>query len=277
MTELHALAAAIGLVRVWWDVAGRQQEVTDEALGAIATALGYPADSAAAIAQSLSRLEDERRRPPTLIVADVGQPIRLPSSLARADVIAEDGASHALPIEGGQLPAIEEPGYYRLSIGSRELTLAVAPPRCHGLNDLDEQRRVWGPSVQIPSLRGAAPQPFGNFGHLDDVVKRFAARGADVVMINPVHALFPGHGIGFSPYSPSSRLFLNGAMGDPSLVGLPPLPPGSDAETLIDWESALPKRLAQLRAVFAGLSPEFRSRVVKDSLAGGEADRKSVV
>lgn len=274
MTELHALAAAIGLVRVWWDVAGRQQEVTDEALGAIATALGYPADSAAAIAQSLSRIEDERRRAPTLIVADAGQPIQLPSSLARADLIAEDGTSRAMPIEGGQLPAITEPGYYRLSIGSRELTLAVAPPHCHGLDGVAEQRRIWGPSVQIPSLRGTTPQPFGNFRHLDDAVKRFAAHGADVVMINPVHALFPGHGIGFSPYSPSSRLFLNGAMGDPALVGLPPLPAGEEGDALIDWESALPKRLAQLRTVFAGLSPELRSRVVKDSLAGGEGLRR---
>ena len=274
MSELHALAAAIGLVRVWWDVAGRQQEVTDEALGAIATALGYPADSAAAIALSLARIEDERQRPPVLLVADAGQPIQIPSSLTRADLIADDGTSRSLSIEGGYLPAIAEPGYYRLSFGRHELTLAVAPSRCHGLDALQEGRRIWGPSIQIPSLRGRAPQPYGHFGHLDDAVGRFATRGADVVMINPVHALFPGHGIGFSPYSPSSRLFLNGAMGDPALVGLPPLPPGDGGDTLIDWENALPARLSQLRTVFNGLAPEFRSRVVRDSLAGGDALRR---
>ncbi|CAI9407138.1 4-alpha-glucanotransferase [Pleomorphomonas sp. T1.2MG-36] len=271
MTELHALAAAIGLVRNWWDVAGKPQTVSDEALGAIATALGYPADSAAAIALSLAQIEEERRRPPTLLVADAGQPIPLPLSLARADLVAEDGTSQALRIEGAHLPPIAEPGYYRLAIGAHEVALAVAPPRCHGL---DADRRLWGPSVQIPSLRGRVPQPFGHFGHLDDAVKQFAACGADVVMINPVHALFPGHGVGFSPYSPSSRLFLNGAMGDPALVGLPPLPPGENGEALIDWEGALPKRLAQLRKVFDALGPEFRSRVVSDSLAGGDALRR---
>lgn len=277
MTELHALAAAIGLVRVWWDVAGRQQEVSDEALGAIATALGYAADSEAAIARSLSRLEDERQRPPTLLVADAGRPIQIPSSLARVELVGEDGASRTLSIEGGYLPAIAEPGYYRLAFGSHDLTLAVAPPRCHALDQSEDGRRVWGPSIQIPSLRGQVPQPFGHFGHLDDAVARFAARGADVVMINPVHALFPGHGIGFSPYSPSSRLFLNGAMGDPALVGLPPLPPGEDGEALIDWESALPRRLAQLRTVFKNLAPEFRSRVLKDSLAEGDALRRHAI
>ena len=276
MTELHALAAAIGLVRVWWDVAGRQQEVSDEALGAIATALGYPADSAASIALSLARIEDERRRPPALVVADAGRPIPLPASLARVELVAENGTSQGLQIEGGHLPSITEPGYYRLIVGQQDLTIAVAPARCHGLEDLGN-RRVWGPSVQIPSLRGRKPQPFGDFGLLDEAVERFAAHGADAVMINPVHALFPGHGIGFSPYSPSSRLFLNGAMGDPALVGLPPLPPDEDGDALIDWGSALPKRLAQLRATFAALKPEFRSRVISDSLAGGDALRRHAI
>ncbi|MCM5558630.1 4-alpha-glucanotransferase [Pleomorphomonas sp. JP5] len=274
MTELHALAEAIGLVRNWWDVAGKPQTVSDEALGAIATALGYPADSAEAIARSLAQIEDERTRPPALLVADAGKPIPLPLSLARADLVAEDGASQILRIEGGYLPPIAEPGYYRLIIGAHEVAIAVAPARCHGL---EADRRVWGPSVQIPSLRGREPQPFGHFGHLDDAVKQFAERGADVVMINPVHALFPGHGIGFSPYSPSSRLFLNGAMGDPALVGLPPLPPGEDGGSLIDWESALPTRLAELRKAFNALPPAFRSRVVGDSLAGGAALRRHAI
>lgn len=277
MTELHALAEAIGLVRVWWDVAARQQEVSDEALAAIATALGYPADSEAAIADSLARIADERRRPPALIVTDVGRPTPLPASLGRAELVAEDGRSLALAIEGSHLPAIDEPGYYRMTIGPHELTLAVAPRRCHGLDEFGSDRRFWGPSIQIPSLRGRVPQPFGHFGHLDDAMQRFASLGADVAMINPVHALFPGHGIGFSPYSPSSRLFLNGAMGDPALVGLPPLPPDEEGGAFIDWEGALPRRLAQLRAVFNGLSPDMRSRVITDSLAGGDVLRRHAV
>ena len=267
MSELHALAAAIGLVRVWWDVAGRQQEVTDEALGAIATALGYPADSAAAIATSLARIDDERRRPPVLLVADTDRPIQIPASLARAELVREDGTSQALSIDGGYLPAIAEPGYYRLSIGSHELTLA--PSRRHAVTGWTNFRMGAGSGDHRSRSHRCAAERRNPMVILAISTTRWGVLppvAPDVVMINPVHALFPGHGIGFSPYSPSSRLFLNGAMGDPALVGLPPLPPGSNGDTLIDWESALPTRLAQLRTVFNGLTPEFRSRVIKDSL-----------
>jgi len=73
--------------------------------------------------------------------------------------------------------------------------------------------------------------------------------------------LFPGFGEGYSPYSPSSRLFLNGALGDPALAGLPPLLPAAAAGPLIDWAGALPQRLAQLRKVFAALPPQQRAAI----------------
>ena len=273
--QLHALAEAIGLARTWWDVTGKQQVVDDESLAAIATALGYPADSSAAITRSMASLEEERRRPPALIVAEVGQPTRLPPSLTRAEIVAEDGTARLVDIAGGMLPAIDEPGYYHLTVGPNRVTLAVAPRGCHGAANL-AGRRFWGPAIQIPALRNRTPQPFGHCGNLNEAVRLFAARGADAMMINPVHALFPGHGIGFSPYSPSSRLFLNGAMGDPALVGLPPLParPGG---AFIDWAEALPQRLADLRAIFAGLDRDSRARIAAASTAGGEALHRHAV
>jgi 4-alpha-glucanotransferase len=73
--------------------------------------------------------------------------------------------------------------------------------------------------------------------------------------------MFPGWGQDFSPYSPSSRIFLNSAMGDPTLVGLPPLP-ASSATGLIDWPAALPQRLADLRQSFANLPPALRAKIV---------------
>jgi 4-alpha-glucanotransferase len=275
MTELHALATSLGLARNWWDVTGTEETVTDEALAAIVTALGYPADSAAAIERSAAALAEERRRPPVMIVTEVGWPTPLPASLARAEIVGEDGEGRFIGVEGGALPPITEAGYYRMRIGGHELTLAVAPRGCHGPAEIGD-RRLWGPALQIPALRGRTAEPFGNFGNLDEAVKLFAARGADAVMINPVHALFPGHGIGFSPYSPSSRLFLNGAMGDPALLGLPPLPP-REGGAFIDWEGALPKRLDDLRNVFAALGPGARACIAAESRAGGEALRRHAI
>lgn len=242
--------------------------VADAALEAILAALGYPAGSAAAIAESRERIVAEQRRPPAMLVADAGKPTPLPASLAtHAELVAESGSTRSLVIDGA-IPAIAEPGYYRMGLGGHELILAVTPPACPGLG----KRRAWGPAIQIPALRGPAPSAFGDLADLDRAVGLFAARGADAIAINPLHALFPGEGMNFSPYSPSSRLFLNGAMGDPVLVGLPPLPPLSGAGgdgPLIDWEAALPARLAQLRGAFAALDAGTRARVAEASRAGG--------
>lgn len=269
MKQLHALAQALGVARSWWDVDGIERRVSDDNLCAILTALGYPAGREAEILRSLEQAELEQRGPPAMLVTVAGKPTRLPSSLSRAELIDEDGTARALHVEGWTLPPIDAPGYYRLALGGHELTLAVAPPACHSIKALGD-RRIWGPAIQIPALRGSAAQPFGHFGNLGEAVGLFATRGADAVAINPVHALFPGCGIDFSPYSPSSRLFLNGAMGDPALLGLPPLP-AREGGAFIDWESALPQRMADLRAIFARLDGGQRARIPAESESGGEA------
>lgn len=266
-SPLHALAAAVGVAREWRDVEGKDRIVADETLAAVLGALGYAADSAADQKRSAERIGEERRLPPALIVTEAGKPTPLPPALARAELFDEDGKARPLTIDGA-LPSIAEPGYFRLALAGREVALAVAPPACRRLADFSP-RRMWGPAIQIPALRGWRAQTYGHCGDLDAAVRLFAARGADAAMINPVHALFPGHGADFSPYSPSSRLFLNGALADPALAGLPALPE-SEGGAFIDWETALPQRLAALRALFDRLAPGERARIEAAVLAEGE-------
>ncbi len=259
MEHLHALAQACGLAREWTDVEGRGQQVDDAALAAVLTALGHDAGSERQIARSLAEVEARRAHLPAMLVADAGGLITLPFAAHHAEATGEDGITRALAVEGNRLTAPAATGYYDLVIDGHALKLAVAPPKCP--LPARTNRRPWGVSLQIPALRGAQPSPFGSFGELAEAAQLLGAAGADALAINPVHALFPGHGEGYSPYSPSSRLFLNGALGDPALAGLPPL--GADAGApLIDWAEALPRRLAQLRAVFAALTPEQRARVI---------------
>jgi len=262
ITHLHVLAEALGIAREWRDVDGADQTVSDESLAMVAQALGFAASGEKQAARSLTELQDELRKPPGMIVARAGQPVALPAGLERAELIAEDGSGRFLEIADWSLPVIAEPGYYRLTVGRHELQLAVTPSACPDIGSF-APRRMWGPAIQIPALRGPAASAFGSFGELDLAVSRFAASGADAVAINPVHALFPGNGVGFSPYSPSSRLFLNGAMGDPALLGLPALP-AHDGDALIDWEGALPKRLADLRRSFAALDGDTRASIMAD-------------
>lgn len=273
--QLHALAEAIGIARTWRDVDGAEHAVSDGSLAAIAVALGYPAESGTDIARSLEQWKAEQRQPPAMIVTEAGKPTQLPAGLAHAELTGEDGVTVALPVEDWALPPVAEPGYYRLSLGGHELTLAVAPRSCPAMRDF-APGKLWGPAVQIPALRGSTPHPFGNFGELDEAVRLFAARGADVLAINPVHALFPGNGHGFSPYSPSSRLYLNSAMGAPELLGLPPLP-AREGGPLIDWQGALPRRLADLRDLFTALDDGTRARIARDNAPYGDGLRRQAL
>ncbi|TAD73610.1 MAG: 4-alpha-glucanotransferase [Sphingomonadales bacterium] len=255
MQHLHALAQACGVARDWTDVEGRAQVVGDEALAAVLAALGHETLSERQIIRSLAVAEQQREALPAILVGDRGAGIDLPFVPQRAEATGEDGVTRPLVVEGTRLSVPDAPGYYDLVLDGRALRLAAAPPHC----PLPTAARPWGVSLQIPALRGARAGLFGTFGELAEAARALGGAGADALAINPVHALFPGHGVGYSPYSPSSRLFLNGALADPALAGLPPLE-AEEGGALIDWAAALPRRLAQLRSVFAALSPDQRAR-----------------
>lgn len=262
MEQLHALAQACGVASAWIDVEGRQQQVADDALAAVLAALGHETASERQIARSLGAVVQRRSSLPSMLVADSGTNIALPVAATHAEITGEDGITRPLPITGNHLQVIAAPGYYDLALDGHTLRLAVAPPAC----PLPEtgRRRPWGVSLQIPALRTERPSPFGTFAELAQAARALGAGGADALAINPVHAMFPGHGENFSPYSPSSRLFLNGAMGDPALAGLPPLGAGEDGGELIDWAAALPRRLAALRSAFAVLDPARRAAIAAE-------------
>lgn len=258
MEHLHALAQAAGLAREWTDVEGCRMQVSDAALAAVLQALGHEAASARQIKRSLAVIEQRGAMLPAMLVADCGATVVLPIAPTRAEVTGEDGVTRPIAIDGNRLTAPDAPGYYDLALDGRALKLSVAPARCP--LPPQELRRPWGASVQIPALRGERPAPFGTFAELAETAWQFGAAGADALAINPVHALFPGHGTGYSPYSPSSRLFLNGALADPALAGLPPFPEEGGAP-LIDWANALPRRLTDLRELFAALDPARRAEM----------------
>ncbi|MGD9919506.1 MAG: 4-alpha-glucanotransferase [Paenirhodobacter sp.] len=274
MDRINTLAEALGVARSWHDIFGNDLQIPEERLAQVIQALGYEAETEAAQKRSLARIEAEARAVPKLLTTETGRPTPLPARLTArrktAEITGEDGVTTRLTLVEGALPPIAVPGYYTLALGAEAITLAVAPPRCMTFDDIGPGK-FWGPAVQIPALRGARAGAFGDFGTLAETVDLFAARGADALMINPVHALFPGYGKDFSPYSPSSRTFFNTAMGDPALLGLPALPEHSSGGEFIDWAGAMPERLSDLRAVFDGLSPAQRRRIKAANAAEGPA------
>jgi 4-alpha-glucanotransferase len=87
--------------------------------------------------------------------------------------------------------------------------LIVAPRGCFEPPPLREGRRLWGVAVQLYTLRSRVNWGIGDFADLEAVVRHCAPFGAAFVGLNPLHALFPGNPWHFSPYSASSRHFLN--------------------------------------------------------------------
>ncbi len=224
MTTLHRLAREAGLLIDWMDATGRKQCVADDTLVAILNALALPADSESVIEDSRKRLRaDESTAAGKLVTTEIGIPVELP---------------------GRGPTAFETPGYYEVE----GTTVAVAPKRAWTVADAARGRRIWGAAVQIPSLRDAREEPFGDFGALAAFARSAAAHGADALAVSPVHALFPSDPGRYSPYGPSSRLFLNVWLADPSLLG-----GGSStlpSEDPIDWQAAIPERLQRLRRLF---------------------------
>jgi 4-alpha-glucanotransferase len=273
MSALHDLAAAAGLQIDWQDALGAPQRVADDALGTILHALNLPADSAAAIAESHARIVAADAEA-AFVSGDVGMPIRLPERFETgpAELLLEDGSRQIVAVERIRdtltVPAITTPGYHRLILRDREIRLAIAPPRCFGVDDAAPGRRIWGPAVQIAALRDDRGAAYGDFGTLAEAVRAFAAHGADAMAISPVHALFPADATRYSPYAPSSRLFLNVLYADPGLIGAPSEPvPLTD---LIDWADAIPARMRLLRSAYAARTDAVRDAVAQYAVKGGD-------
>ena len=109
------------------------------------------------------------------------------------------------------LPALSF-GYYRLEIFVAQQAFAVqllVAPRTAYQPPFLEQQKAWGINVQLYSLRSQHNWGIGDFADLAYLIEQSAAQGADFVGINPLHLLYPSVPEWASPYSSSSRRWLN--------------------------------------------------------------------
>jgi 4-alpha-glucanotransferase len=74
---------------------------------------------------------------------------------------------------------------------------------------LPEVPRTWGWMLQLYGLRSAASWGVGDFADLGAFVRWAASTGAGAILVNPLHAVAPVDPLPASPYSPSSRRFVN--------------------------------------------------------------------
>lgn len=87
--------------------------------------------------------------------------------------------------------------------------LISTPDRCKTVEEVVTGGRTWGIGLQLYGLRSETDWGIGDFDDLGIFAEAAAKLGAGVVGLNPLHPLFPVDPRVCSPYSPTSRRFLN--------------------------------------------------------------------
>lgn len=223
---LKELAGKVGVAVEWTDANNRPQTVSPDVLRNVLSALGHPASTDDDVSESLRALqaEEDAHRLPPLLTADYGKPLPLSRWLApgaACRVHLEDGGELELKLDDqGALPGMLPVGYQHVQAGNQHFTVAVAPARCYNVADAlgVDAPRAWGLGVQLYSLRRPNDGGFGDTQALEALVRAAGERGADALAISPMHAMFSSDTTRYSPYSPSSRLFLNALYASPGAV-----------------------------------------------------------
>jgi 4-alpha-glucanotransferase len=271
--QLEILASRAGLAVDWIDANGRPQKVAPAALRSVLTGLGHPAGTTQEIDASLLQLQEVQltRHLPPMLTADVGVGIDLARYFepqTPCEIHLEDGSRLSLKLDAKSvLPGLVPVGYQHVSIDGQQFTLAVAPPRCYSVGDAvgNPIPRAWGLSVQLYSLRRPGDGGFGDTQALEDLARVAGERGSDALAISPLHAMFSSDTQRYSPYSPSSRLFLNSLYAAPGAIlgeravraaieatGLAADFKHLEEQTLIDWPVAAEAKHRLLQALYEG-------------------------
>lgn len=263
-TPLRRLARAAGVADTY-EASGRIHHAPDATLRAALSELGHPADDAPTALASLRRLRRQAWTRPVDPVAVVWRspraaPTRVTVSATtgadlRLTLTLEDGTTAPLPaptwggtveVDGARgrgavtLPDVLPLGYHRLRVDdgvvAGDCTVIVAPDRAPALGD----RRTWGWMLQAYAVRSSASWGQGEYTDVAALAEWSAGRGADFVVINPVHATAPVVPQQPSPYSPTSRRFAS-----PLYLHVPDVPAFAalDADTRAEL-TALPPSLA---------------------------------
>jgi 4-alpha-glucanotransferase len=265
-----------GIERSFTDFRGEIRSVSEDSLRRLLAAFGHAVEDERQLERDAEQLEshDWLRILPPVVLLRPGDRVPLAMQLPLPPQIhwrveIEDGDSIIGQAEPPRLPVLEHrtgpgqealrialdlpalpQGYHRLMVENpagnplARTTLLVPPERCFEPEALRAGRRLWGWAIQLYALRSDRNWGIGDFSDLAAYATAAAKLGADVIGLNPLHALFPSDPDHCGPYSPSSRNFLNVLYIDPEAI--PEFANSIEARRLVA-APAFRQRLAQLR------------------------------
>ncbi|MBW8191554.1 4-alpha-glucanotransferase [Neiella marina] len=279
-TQIQQLCEIHGIESNYTDAWGSPATVVPESKAKLLAAMGYAVSDAKKLAEQIKeKLASQWQTPlPAVVISRDQHALAFEISVAQTDVSAllkwnlrlEDGAEHhgtVTPIEGHKVAETELDGqryqryalsiqvdmplgYHRLILANAidetvaEASVIIAPRACYTPKLVNEGAKLWGPSVQLYCLRSTRNWGVGDFTDLEFLIEQISAKGGDFVGLNPIHALYPSNPESVSPYSPSSRRWLNIVYID--VTAVTEFEKSKDAQALVDSD-AFKHRLELLR------------------------------
>ncbi len=219
---LNALCHYYGVTQGYYNQHGTFIVTAAETKFAILRAMGVDLADKSAAKSALAAAEQVARRPlpPTVVLreAPVVELAVLEDGLPPGEVAwlieLETGdqlSGTVAPKDNSLSIQAEVPtGYHKIILnpdqpGPDVTDLIVVPQTTYKASEDNS----WGLMVPLYGLTSERNWGIGDFEDLASLAEKAAAKGADFIGLNPVHALFPDQPDMFSPYSPSSREFLN--------------------------------------------------------------------
>ncbi len=268
-----------GIERGFTDYRGEHREVSEATVGRLLAAMGHDLEDEEALASKARELDERSWRQvlPPVIVRRPARDRHVPFAVLRPllprlrwRIHQEDGGTREGEFDPAGLPVMEERsldgmgfcrlalelppdlplGYHRLRIETTdgeplgETRLILAPERCYEPPVIADGRKLWGLALQLYSVRSRRNWGIGDFTDLGRLAEEAGAMGADLLGLNPLHALFPSDPDLNSPYSPASREFLNTLYIDPEAI---PEFGDCEAASALVSSPAFQRRLAELR------------------------------
>jgi len=228
------------------DAWGKPAIVTEQHVKNLINKMGYDADDEE---QLLSHYQDQEKQhwlsllPPVTVAQksdsydiDICLPIDFVTDSLIYQVTTEDKQliKESITATGFPLVAVKEisdiefqcyqiqlrsdlpVGYHQLEVfekGNEEalasMSLIITPSACFTPQAMQQGKKIWGTSVQLYCIKSENNWGIGDFSDLKKLLEQTAAHGGDFIGLNPIHALSPALPNNASPYSPSSRKWLN--------------------------------------------------------------------
>lgn len=275
--SLAALCDAAGIVWEFLDGAGRQTRAPEETCLALLRALGFEIRTEADVNRHLQNLQSKakNRYLPDTIIINVDETVSMECAVTETiewTIELEDGSCLQGTHRGGALVLPPLPlGIHGLHFGGQISVLLSAPQA------LTAPVRSWGLMAPLYGLGREPKKGIGTYRDLAEFTVSAASVGAGFVGINPVHAGFSGDPTSISPYSPSSRQWLNplhiSIQDLPQWPGLSGQFPDADVQgELVDYPSETERKTRLLKAAFSifqegGTDPDFTDFIEREGSA----------